>query len=115
MAEVAARRTLSRLQLSHGVPAADAAKVVPAVSAALDQHAAAIRDILEFGIENATTVPVAVLLAGYARGLIEHSGREAVRAPHDVAGWAEAGWLPLRLAAVCLLAPVRSAGMTREA
>ncbi|WP_036494221.1 DUF6401 family natural product biosynthesis protein [Nocardia sp. BMG111209] len=115
MAEVAARRTLSRLQLSHGVPAADAAKVVPAVSATLDQHAAAIRDILDFGIENSTAVPVSVLLAGYARGLVEHSGPEAVRAPLDVAGWAEAGWLPMRLAAVCLLAPASRAHTKREA
>ncbi|MQY28489.1 DUF6401 family natural product biosynthesis protein [Nocardia aurantia] len=113
MAEVAARKTLSRLQLSHGNPAADAAKVVPALSATLDQHAAAVRDILDFGIENSTTVPVTVLLAGYARGLVEHAGHEAVRAPHDAAGWAEAGWLPMRLAAVCLLAPAPRAKTQR--
>ncbi|WP_429455283.1 DUF6401 family natural product biosynthesis protein [Nocardia sp. GP40] len=69
--------------------------------AALDQHAAAIRDILELGIENSAVVPVPVLLAGYARGLVEHSGRAVLRAPHDTAGWVRAEWIQLRLAGVC--------------
>ncbi|RDI66895.1 DUF6401 family natural product biosynthesis protein [Nocardia pseudobrasiliensis] len=99
--EVSARKTLNRLHKTHGVPALAAAREVPAVSAALDQHAAAVRDILEQGVENSAAVPGSVLLAGYARGLIEHSGREALRAPRD---WSHADWLQLRLAGVCLLA-----------
>ncbi|MFI5778039.1 DUF6401 family natural product biosynthesis protein [Nocardia sp. NPDC051570] len=102
--EVSARKTLNRLHRTHGVPAQEAARQVPAVSAALDQHAAAVRDILELGVENSAAVPGSVLLAGYARGLLEHCGRESLCVPHDHDSWADADWLHLRLAGVCLLA-----------
>ncbi|MBF6171187.1 DUF6401 family natural product biosynthesis protein [Nocardia blacklockiae] len=102
--EVSARKTLNRLHKTHGVPALAAARELPAVSAALDQHAAAVRDILDLGVRDAANAPAGVLLAGYARGLLEHSGRPGPRAPYDLIGWAQAEWLPLRLAAVCMLA-----------
>ncbi|MBF6330821.1 DUF6401 family natural product biosynthesis protein [Nocardia transvalensis] len=106
--EVSARKTLNRLHSSHGAPALAAAQEAPAVSAALDQHAAAVRDILELGVENSATVPGSVLLAGYARGLLEHSGRAALHAPRDPDGWLSADWLQLRLAGVCMLAAQKS-------
>lgn len=106
--EVSARKTLNRLHSTHGAPALAAAKELPAVSAALDQHAAAVRDILDVGVRDSATVPTGVLLAGYARGLLEHSGRGAARAPYGPADWAGAEWLPLRLAAVCLLAHAKA-------
>ncbi|MGV9681025.1 DUF6401 family natural product biosynthesis protein [Nocardia sp. NPDC003482] len=106
--EVSARKTLNRLHQTHGVPALAAARAVPAVSAALDQHAAAIRDILEMGVENSAAVPGSVLLAGYARGLLEHSGRAALSAPRDPHEWSAADWLQLRLAGVCQLAFART-------
>ena len=102
--EVSARKTLNRLHKTHGVPALVAAEKSPAVSAALDQHSAAVRDMVRLGIENSPAVPVSVLLAGYARGLVENSSRSAIIAPRDLAGWVHAEWLTLRLAAVCLLA-----------
>nr|WP_221333050.1 DUF6401 family natural product biosynthesis protein [Nocardia transvalensis] len=101
--EVSARKTLKRLHATHGVPASTAAKELPALSAALDQHAAAVRDILDLGVRNSAMVPTGVLLAGYARGLLD-SGPVAVPAPGDLAGWIGAEWLQLRLAAVCMLA-----------
>ncbi|WP_068031756.1 DUF6401 family natural product biosynthesis protein [Nocardia mexicana] len=106
--EVSARKTLKRLHSTHGAPALAAAREMPALSAALDQHAAAVRDILDLGVENSAAVPSGVLLAGYARGLVEHSGRGAACAPHDVPGWAAAEWLSLRLAAVCVLSGAKA-------
>ncbi|MFI6040391.1 DUF6401 family natural product biosynthesis protein [Nocardia sp. NPDC051321] len=106
--EVSARKILTRLHKTHGVPALAAAAELPALSAALDQHAAAVRDILELGVEGAARVPISVLLAGYARGLLDHV-REAAAdhgmtsaAPDDLGSWANADWLQLRLASVCL-------------
>ncbi|KZM71294.1 hypothetical protein IU500_07875 [Nocardia terpenica] len=106
--EASARKTLNRLHKTHGAPASAAARELPVVCAALDQHAAAVRDILDLGVENSDATPVSVLLAGYARGLLEHSGRAAVRAPRDLDDWAEADWLQLRLAGVCQLAAAQA-------
>ncbi|MFI9508965.1 DUF6401 family natural product biosynthesis protein [Nocardia sp. NPDC052566] len=104
--EVSARRILTRLHATHGVPALAAAAEMPALLATLDQHAAAVRDILEFGVEESTTVPASVLLAGYVRGLLDEVEATATAmtgsAPDDLGGWARAGWLQLRLAGVCL-------------
>ncbi|MBF6521361.1 DUF6401 family natural product biosynthesis protein [Nocardia farcinica] len=111
--EVSAHRMLNRLHRSHGAPALAAAAAYPAVSAALDQHAAAVRDILEFGVDDAHRVPVPVLLAGYARGLLDHCGATVAtvlsgatpmtgEAPADPAAWLDADWLQLRLASICL-------------
>ncbi|WP_306360886.1 DUF6401 family natural product biosynthesis protein [Nocardia sp. CC227C] len=101
--EVSARKTLKRLHRTHGAPATHAASAYPAVSALVDQHAAAVRDIIELGVENSRELPVCVLLAGYARGLVDDIGDlDATPAePHD---WIAADWLHLRLAGVCQLA-----------
>ncbi|MEV6767290.1 DUF6401 family natural product biosynthesis protein [Nocardia sp. NPDC051030] len=100
---VSARKTLNRLQRTHGAPALLAVKEFPGVAAAVDQHAAAVRDILDLGVENSSQVPVSVLLAGYARGLLEdlrESGNPIPDAPED---WQSADWIHLRLAGVCAL------------
>ncbi|QRP42661.1 DUF6401 family natural product biosynthesis protein [Amycolatopsis sp. FDAARGOS 1241] len=80
---------------------------VPALAAAVDQHAAAVRDILVLGVEGSASVAAAVLLASYARGLIEQVELDSGRAwspAVDAAGWAMPSWLQLRLLAVCQLA-----------
>lgn len=73
----------------------------PALVAMVDQHAAAVRDILA-----ASTGGVGVVeLAGYARGVqdvAEKSGWRPAPLQRD-AGW-DADWVTVRLAAVCLLA-----------
>ncbi|WP_431964717.1 DUF6401 family natural product biosynthesis protein [Nocardia sp. bgisy134] len=106
--EVSARRMLNRLHTTHGAGALMAAAEFPSVSAALDQHAAAVRDILDMGIEGASSVPATVLLAGYVRGLLDHpcpadSGTVPFvsAAPENALGWLNADWLQLRLAGVC--------------
>ncbi|MEV6100751.1 DUF6401 family natural product biosynthesis protein [Nocardia sp. NPDC051981] len=102
---VSARKTLNRLHCTHGAPAAEAAAVFPGVSAAIDQHAAAIRDILDLGVDNSGLVPTSVLLAGYARGILEDLREaEAAVLPHSLLDWQDADWLHLRLAGVCALA-----------
>ncbi|MGV9665213.1 DUF6401 family natural product biosynthesis protein [Nocardia niigatensis] len=101
---VSARKTLNRLQRTHGAPAAEAAAVFPGVSAAIDQHAAAVRDILDLGVENSSLVPTSVLLAGYARGILEDLREAEAIVPHSLLDWQDADWLHLRLAGVCALA-----------
>ncbi|MFC4125665.1 DUF6401 family natural product biosynthesis protein [Nocardia rhizosphaerae] len=90
------------MNITYGAPAAAAAAELPALSAELDQHAAAVRDILEFGVAESGGVVLSVLLAAYARGLLDQA---AVDMPGSAAvaplSWHDAGWLDLRLAAVC--------------
>lgn len=69
--------------------------VTPALAAEVDQHGAAVRDILLLGVEGAGTVGAVVLLAAYGRGLLD----SAVDSE-----WAPASWLGVRLMAVCRLA-----------
>lgn len=53
---------------------------------------------------NSGAIPVSVVLAGYARGLVENATRAEIIAPRDLADWIRADWLPLRLAAICVYA-----------
>lgn len=103
--ELSAQRQLQQLNTEFGAPAAAVAAMVPGLSAQLDQHAAAVRDILELGVEDSARVPLIILLAGYVRGLLDHF---AERADGFFAGapdsWHAADWLQLRLAAVCAYA-----------
>ncbi|WP_297615930.1 DUF6401 family natural product biosynthesis protein [Nocardia sp.] len=101
---VSARKTLNRLQRTHGAPALSAAQEFPGVAAVVDQHAASVRDILEVGVQNSSLVPVSVLLAGYARGLLEDLPGIGLEAPTTPTEWQQADWVHLRLAAVCSLA-----------
>jgi len=101
-AELSARRMLSHLHDRIGGPGMAAAAAVPGLTAAVDQHAAAVRDILTVGVEGTTRVGV-VSLAGYARGLLDHA-REMGRPVGAPMGWARVDWLTTRLVAVCDLA-----------
>ncbi|MEU0545545.1 DUF6401 family natural product biosynthesis protein [Nocardia sp. NPDC005978] len=101
---VSARKTLNRLQRTHGVPVRSAAREFPGLLAVLDQHAASVRDILDAGVENSSAVPVSVLLAGYARGLLEDLRESGEPRPECAPEWQTADWVHLRLAAVCALA-----------
>jgi hypothetical protein len=103
MAEFSARRTLEGLQDRIGRPGLAAAATVPGLTAAVDQHAAAVRDILVGGVEGSATAAGVILLAGYARGLLDHA-REPVEAPAMLAGWARVNWVTTRLLAVCDMA-----------
>ncbi|WP_447006619.1 DUF6401 family natural product biosynthesis protein [Saccharothrix isguenensis] len=97
-----ARRFLDRLSDELGIAAVVASGVLaPGVLAAVDQHGAAVRDILAFGVPAAAVAGV-VLLAGYARGVLDEATAQGWQVP-PVVDWANADWTTLRLAAVCQL------------
>ena len=99
-----ARHALTRLMDQVGAAGLAAAAAVPAVSAVVDQHAAAVRDILVMGVDGSAAAAGAVLLAGYAKGLLDQAGTDGATVCAAVGGrWPHAGWLPLRLVAVCAL------------
>jgi hypothetical protein len=93
---------LSHLDDKIGAPGMAVAATVPGLAAAVDQHAAAVRDILVVGVEGPAAVGV-ILLAGYARGLLDHA-REMGWPVGAPAGWTRPDWLTTRLLAVCDLA-----------
>lgn len=101
-AELSARRMLAHLDVRIGNPGMAAAATVPGLTAAVDQHAAAVRDILTIGVDGPTAMGV-IPLAGYARGLLDHARTMGwpVGAP---LGWSKVNWLTARLLAVCDLA-----------
>jgi hypothetical protein len=104
-----------------GLAGLAAAGAVPAVSAAVDQHAAAVRDILLLGVEGSATVAGAVLLAGYSKGLLDRAGLDQARPDEAAVGDRRQSpdWLRLRLVAVCALSRNdewrRPAGLCPEA
>ena len=104
--ERSARRTLDRLHEQLGTAGLVAAATVPGLAAVVDQHAAAVRDILTTGVEAAGAVAGAVLLAGYAKGIQDHLRERglALPIPATDAEWRTATWFHVRLLAVCSLA-----------
>lgn len=76
---------------------------IPAVGAQIDQHAAAVRDILALGVAGAGVVAGVVLLAGYADGVLDEAADAEWSLPEQI-DWARADWTALRLAAVVQLA-----------
>jgi hypothetical protein len=80
---------------SHlGASALTASAGLPRLTAALDQHAAAVRDALSAG----AGVIGSAALAGYAKGILD--GAKLPAAPD----WSAPTWLELRLAAIGVLA-----------
>ncbi|TQM38983.1 DUF6401 family natural product biosynthesis protein [Pseudonocardia cypriaca] len=99
-----AQRWLSGVMDQLGDAGLAAAAAVPALLAAVDQHAAGVRDILLLGVEGAAVAAGAVLLAGYAKGLLDQAGTDPARLRAAVGdGWHRADWLTLRVLAVCAL------------
>jgi hypothetical protein len=101
--ERGAQRALNALgqRLAAGAVALAA---TPALVAAVDQHAAAVRDILAHGVEGSALVAGAVLLASYARGVLEHAQQHGWTPPAEPDAWRHADWTSVRLLAVWHLA-----------
>ncbi|MGH3759723.1 DUF6401 family natural product biosynthesis protein [Actinophytocola sp.] len=118
--ERSARRVLDRLHEQLGVTGLAAAAAIPGLGAVVDQHAAAVRDILTAGVESSAAVAGTVLLAGYAQGVLDHVRESGMplRVPDDALGWLRADWASMRLLAVCSLAknlhPGRRIGATGD-
>ena len=104
--ERTARRVLDRLNDQLGTAGLVAAATAPGLAAVVDQHAAAVRDILTVGVESGAAVAGVVLLAGYAQGVLDHLRERGytLSVPNDTASWLEASWYHVRLLAVCALA-----------
>lgn len=104
--ERSARRALERLNDQLGTAGLLAAATIPGLAAMVDQHEAAIRDILTAGVESGAVVAGAVLLAGYAQGIQDHLRERglALPIPADETEWSTATWFHVRLLAVCSLA-----------
>ncbi|WP_433270583.1 DUF6401 family natural product biosynthesis protein [Actinosynnema sp. CS-041913] len=98
--DLSARRFLDRLGGEIGMATAALAPV--GVLAAVDQHAAAVRDILAYGTP-AVAAAAVVVLAGYAKGVLDEAAAHGWSLP-PVVEWPHADWTTLRLAAVCSLA-----------
>jgi hypothetical protein len=115
-AEFSARRALSQLHEQLGHAGLAAAAAIPGLGAAVDQHAAAVRDIVDVGVEDSAAVAGVVVLAGYARGMLDKAKELGWRwsAPTHLADWTRTDWLTARLLAVCALAnrPVESVDST---
>lgn len=104
--ERAAKRFLTRLANRLAVAGLTATAATPALLAAVDQHAAAVRDIVAYGVEGSAAVAGSVLLASYARGVLDHAREKGWRFPQSSTPvvLAETDWITLRLMAVCALA-----------
>jgi hypothetical protein len=105
-AEFSARTMLAQLHDRIGTPGLAAAVAIPGLAAMVDQHAAAVRDILAAGVEGSATATGMVLLAGYARGLLDQAREMGwhVGQPSTAVAWTRADWLTTRLVAICDLA-----------
>jgi len=97
----AARVALAELADRIGTAGLAAATELPGLLAAVDQHAAAVRDQLT----NGTRKPSQVALAGYIEGLVDTAVRLGWRRPepHEI-DWARAHWVLVRKLAICQLA-----------
>jgi hypothetical protein len=97
--ESAARRELSLLtEWLLGRAGMTLGGLAPGLLAVVDQHAAAVRDILTLGGSRVGVVE----LAGYARGVQDAAADSGWRTP-DGDRWTS-DWVVQRLIAVCLLA-----------
>lgn len=102
-----ARQWLSTLHDEVGAAGLAAAAALPGLTAALDQHAAAVREATT-GLEAAAVAGV-VLLANYGHGVLNHAREHGWQPPdaNNAAAWRNADWTSLRLTAVCTLAQNR--------
>ncbi|MEU6022842.1 DUF6401 family natural product biosynthesis protein [Micromonospora sp. NPDC048871] len=93
------RTTLVGLVNAVGLDGLAAAHQLPGLLAAVDQHAAAVRDSLH-GDQRPLTAPA---LAGYAEGIEAAATEHGWQPPTDPVDWSEADWVLVRLLAVCAL------------
>ena len=102
-----ARAALRVLMSSCGEEGLTVADGHTGLLAAVDQHAAAVRDSL-FGDLRPLNV---VTLAGYAHGLQEAAHEHGWRPPAGAVDWTRADWVLTRLLAICALARTLPGGV----
>ncbi|WP_143030269.1 DUF6401 family natural product biosynthesis protein [Pseudonocardia oroxyli] len=112
VAEWSAHRVLRRLMDTVGRPGLRSAAVEPGLAALVDQHAAAVRDIVRESPhpagrgQVATVAPprtsACVRLAAYARSLQDEQRRSGASIVMQQDGtWRPTDWTTLRLIAIC--------------
>jgi hypothetical protein len=103
-----ARAALLVLMDTVGESGLAVASAAPGLQAAVDQHAAAIRDSLFGDLRPLTEIA----LAGYAHGIREAAQEHGWQAPQGPVDWTRADWVMTRLLAVCALAHELAAART---
>jgi len=101
--QLSARRWLRSLHQEVCAAGLAAAAALPGLGAALDQHAAAVRDATTMGMEHTAAVAGLVMLAHYGRGVLAEARRHGWRPPLSTE-WAQADWISVRLVSVSALA-----------
>jgi hypothetical protein len=97
----AAETVLDDAMAIVGIDGLVAAMATPGLMAAIDQHAAAVRESLASNGLTISPVP----LAGYASSVAAAATRMGRELPDPATvDWSRANWFQLRLAAVCALA-----------
>jgi len=91
--------SLDELTASVGTPGLDIAASSPGMTAALDQHAAGIRESLSADVRPIT----AIILAAYAEGVRDAAFKHGWTPPTGEIDWTRQDWVLLRLLAVCRL------------
>ncbi|MGC9666588.1 DUF6401 family natural product biosynthesis protein [Planosporangium sp. 12N6] len=92
---------LGAIMARVGADGLAAAVRIPGLLAAVDQHAAAIRESLAANGLTVTAVP----LAGYGSSVVAAASRMGRQLPDpESVDWSRANWFQLRLTAVCALA-----------
>jgi hypothetical protein len=95
-----AHASLDELTVSVGAHGLQAAASSPGLRAAVDQHAAGVRDSL-----SADTRPMsAILLAAYGEGVRDAALKHGWVPPEGEIDWTRNDWVLVRLLAVCRLA-----------
>jgi hypothetical protein len=95
-----AHACLDELTATVGVTGLEAAARIPGLLAAVDQHAAGIRDSLSVDVRPLT----AVILAAYAEGVRDAAFKHGWQPPAAPIDWERHDWVLYRLLAVCTLA-----------
>ena len=95
-----AHASLDELAASVGVSGLAAMAGSPGLLAAVDQHAAGIRDSLSADDRPLT----AIVLAAYAEGVRDAAFKHGWTAPEGEIDWPQSDWVLRRLLAVCRLA-----------
>lgn len=101
-----AHTSLDELSASIGHSGLAAATGTPGLLAAVDQHAAAIRDSLSADVRPLTPI----ILAAYAEGVRDAAVKHGWTPPAGPIDWNAVDWVLLRLLAVCQLAQTGTAG-----
>jgi hypothetical protein len=95
-----AHASIAELNAAVGATGLAAVADAPGLLAAIDQHAAAIRDSLSADERPLT----AIVLAAYAEGVRDAAFRHGWEPPAGAVDWSTPDWVLYRLLAVCALA-----------